>query len=112
MILELSDIVLPAHEWLYRSSILSFLRGSDVNVSPEVHTNKGRVDLVISCGNKTWAIEIKVAYKDDDPKKKLDEAMQQIKEKNYAKQFSEVICLAIVIDDEKREIDQWLMVSG
>jgi len=102
--IELHDYKIPAHEWLYRSTILAFIRGCGINVIGEMQTNLGRPDLVIFYNNITWVIEIKIAYEGDCPQKKLEEALQQIKEKNYSKPFPEAICIGMVIDDEKRKI--------
>jgi len=44
-------------------------------------------------------IEIKVAYHDkgDDPVTKAEEAFRQIEDNNYAKPFSNAICIGITI---------------
>jgi len=99
----------PAQEWLYHTSILSLLHGCGVEVNPEVHSNLGRADLVILYKDVAWVIEIKVAYRDkgDDPKKKADEALRQIEDNNYAKPFSDAICIGLAIDDLERQITEW-----
>jgi hypothetical protein len=94
----------PAQEWLYRVAILSFLRGCDVVVFAEVHSNFGRSDLQLFHQGKTYIIELKVAYKGEDPVKKVEEAMQQIADKNYAGQYPDAICIGLAIDDTKRQI--------
>jgi hypothetical protein len=104
--LMFDDFKFPAQEWLYRSSILSFLHGSGVNVTPEVHTNFGRIDLVVTYFGVTWVIEIKVAYKGDIAEK-LEEALRQIEEKNYAKLYPDAVCIGLVIDDSVRQIANW-----
>ena len=94
----------PAQEWLYRSNILSFLRGCGVLVDAELHTHLGRPDLVITYRGKTWVIEIKVAYKGESATDKAEEAYRQIIEKQYAKPFSSAICVGLGIDDAVRQI--------
>jgi len=91
-------------EWLYRVSILSFLQGCGVVVSAEMHTNKGRPDLVVSHQNVIWVIEIKVAYEGESAAKKAEEAYRQIIEKNYATPYPGAICVGLGIDDTKRQI--------
>jgi hypothetical protein len=71
----------------YRSTIFAFLRGANIKVIAEMHTNKGRSDIVISHKDKTWVIEIKVAYKDQKAETKAKEALQQIIDNNYAEPF-------------------------
>jgi len=94
----------PAQEWLYRSTILAFLHGCGIVVVPEMHTNLGRSDLVVSHRGKTWVIEIKVAYKGENPMDKAEEAMQQIIDKQYANSFPDAVCIGIAIDDTTRQI--------
>ena len=94
----------PAQEWLYRSNILSFLRGCGVVVDAELHTHLGRPDLVITWQGKTWIIEIKVAYKGESAEKKAEEAYRQIIERQYAKPFPGAICVGLGIDDTLRQI--------
>jgi len=94
----------PAQEWLFRSSIFSFLRGCGMVVDAEMHTNMGRADLVVTWLGKTWVIEIKVAYAGESAEAKAGEALQQIMEKNYAVPFPDAICLGLGIADSERQI--------
>jgi hypothetical protein len=91
-------------EWLYRSNILSFLRGCGVVVFPEIHSNLGRSDLLLSHKGKTWVIEIKVAFEGECPAKKAEEALRQIIDKNYATQYPDAICVGLAIDNAQRQI--------
>ena len=102
-----NDYEFKPQEWLYRSTILAFLRGCGVLVFGEMHTSKGRADLIVSHNQNTWVIEIKVAYNGECPKQKAEEALKQIMDKNYAKQFPVALCIGLAIDDEKREITEW-----
>ncbi|MDR2728257.1 MAG: ATP-binding protein [Chitinispirillales bacterium] len=104
--IELSGI--PAQEWLYRSTILAFLRGCGVLVFGELHGNKGRADLLVSHKGKAWIIEIKVAYNDDSAEK-AKEAITQISEKQYADQFKTAKKVGIAIDDKLRQIKEWIV---
>jgi hypothetical protein len=98
---------LQPQEWMYRSSIFAFLRGANINVIAEMHTNKGRSDIVIFHKGKTWVIEIKVAYEGQKAETKAKEAMQQIIDNNYAEPFDDAICIGLAIDDEKRMITEY-----
>jgi hypothetical protein len=104
--IELSGI--PAQEWLYRSTILAFLRGCGVLVFGELHSNKGRADLLVSHKGKAWIIEIKVAYNDDSAEK-AKEAMTQINNKQYADQFKTAQKVGFAIDDKLRQIKEWVV---
>jgi hypothetical protein len=92
-------------EWLYRSSILSFLQGCGVVVAAEMHTNKGRPDLVVTYRGIVWVIEMKVAYEGQNAATKAEEAYRQIKDKNYASPYPNAVCLGLGIDDSKRQIE-------
>ena len=94
-------------EWLYRSTILAFLRGCGVTVVAEMHTNLGRADLVVSHKGKTWVIEIKVAYEGESPEEKAEEAIRQITDKNYAKPYPGAISVGLAIDDSQRQITNY-----
>ena len=83
------------------------LHGCGVVVIPEAHSNFGRADLVVAHRGVTWVIEIKVAYKGDHPEKKADEAFQQIEDNNYAKPYSNTVCIGLAIDDTARQITNW-----
>jgi hypothetical protein len=94
----------PAQEWLYRSVILSFLRGCGVVVDAELHAHLGRPDLVISHNGQFWVIEIKIAYQGQSPEKKAEEALRQIVDKQYAKPYPDAVCIGLGIDDSLRQI--------
>jgi hypothetical protein len=72
-----------------------------------MHTNKGRADLVINYNGQVWIIELKVAYKGEDPAAKAQEAYNQIFEKNYDKPFRSPLCLGMAIDNEQRQITEF-----
>ena len=101
---KVNKYLYSANEWLYRSTIYAFLRGCGFVVHAEMHTNLGRPDLVISHKQKTWVIEIKVAYEGQNPKTKAKEAMKQIIENNYAIPYPGAVCIGLGIDDTKRVI--------
>jgi hypothetical protein len=99
-----NDYDMTPQEWLYRSNILSFLRGCGIVVIAEMHTNKGRADIVVSHKGQTWVIEIKVAFAGQSAEKKAEEAFRQIIDKNYAKPYPNAISLSLGIDNEARQI--------
>ena len=99
-------------EWLYRSNIISFLRGCGVVTFAEMHTNLGRSDIVLSHKGHIWVLELKVAYEGYDPIKKAEEAYKQIVEKNYAKPYPNALCMGLAIDDAKRMITHYTLPSS
>ncbi|MDR2690681.1 MAG: ATP-binding protein [Dysgonamonadaceae bacterium] len=103
---------LTTQEWLYRSSILAFFQGCGVIVFGELQSSKGRSDIVLSHKGNIWVIEIKVAFKDESPAAKAEEAVRQIFEKNYNKPYPNAICVGLAIDDGARQITEYRMVNG
>jgi hypothetical protein len=99
---------MSAQEWLYRSTILAFFRGCGVLVFGEMHSSKGRSDLLVSHKGVAWIIEIKVAYNDDSDVQ-AKEAIKQINEKQYADQFVTAQKIGIAIDNKSRQIEKWLV---
>jgi hypothetical protein len=103
----LNQYKFSAQEWLYRSTILAFLRGCGIASIAEMHTNLGRPDIVISHRGNVYVIELKVVYEGEDPTRKAEEAINQIIDKNYAKPYPNAVCLAMVIDDSVRQITDY-----
>jgi Fe-S cluster biosynthesis and repair protein YggX len=94
-------------EWFYRATILTFFRGCDIPAIAEMHTNKGRADLVLNYKGRIWIIEIKVAYESESPAAKAEEAYLQIFEKHYNKPYPNAICVGVAIDDGARQITEY-----
>ena len=103
------NINMKPNEWLYRHTILTFLQGCGVVVTPEVHTNKGCSDLVVCYRGNFWVIEIKVARACENAKRKAQEAYRQIIKNNYATPYPNAVCLGLCIDDSLRQITAFKM---
>ena len=63
--------------------ICIYLKAAGAKVSSEVHSSKGRADLVIERLNRRIVIELKYADSDHLAKAKLNEAIEQIKNRDY-----------------------------
>ena len=100
-----NNYAMKPQEWLYRTAIFGFLHGCGIVVASEMHTNKGRPDLVVSFRGNVWVIEIKVAYEGENAELKAEEAYRQIIEKNYATPYPGAVCLGLGINDTMRQID-------
>jgi hypothetical protein len=93
-------------EWLYRSTLFSYLCGAGVKVEAEMHGHLGRADMVAEFGGIVWVMEIKIA-RGGDADKLADEAMEQILEKGYADGYGKTVLLGIAIDDKRRAITEY-----
>ena len=95
-------------EFWYRSMFVMLLRGAGVIYFAEVHTFKGRSDVVIVFKNKVVVIEFKLAKNSSEVEKKRKEGEDQIKSRDYSSVYEgsnrKVINLVLVADDEKRKI--------
>ncbi len=95
-------------EYWYRSLFVMLLNATDLIFYPEVHTFKGRSDVVVSFKDKLIVvIEFKFASTSKDVDKKRQEGEEQIKSRDYAsayKSTKKVITAVFVADDEKRQI--------
>ncbi|MDR1874903.1 MAG: ATP-binding protein [Synergistaceae bacterium] len=103
---------MDAGEWLYRSTLLSYLIGMGLDVEAEPHTSGGRADMRIKFKGRVWIIELKVARGEAGAKKSADEAMEQISSKGYAERYEGAILLSCAIDDERRAITEYRTNAG
>jgi hypothetical protein len=94
-------------EWLYRSTLLSYLYGSGLRVEAELHGHRGRADIVAEFREHTWIMELKMAKKGEDAGKLADAAIAQIIERGYAEPFDDAVLLGLAIDDERRSIMEY-----
>jgi hypothetical protein len=93
-------------EWLYRSTLFSYLLGSGVKVEAELHGHLGRADMVAEFKGHVWVMELKVA-RNDDAAALAGEALAQIREKGYADGYESAILLGMAIDDKRRGITEY-----
>ena len=91
----------------YRSLFLMLLSGAKITYFSEVHTFKGRSDVVIVFKNKVVVVEFKLAKNSSEVDKKRQEGEEQIKSRDYASDYKakkKIITSVFVADDEKRQI--------
>ncbi len=96
---------IATYEGFYASVIYAYLASLGLELKPEDVTNKGRIDLTLICGNRTFIFEFKVI--DEDP-------LKQIKEKKYYEQYAgEIYIVGIVFDKTERNVTkfEWEQIS-
>ncbi len=88
--------------WQQMLYIIFSLLGAKCDV--EVHTSKGRVDLVARTAHKLYLIEVKL-------NQSVEAAMKQIDLKDYAARFAlsglPIVKVGVNFDQEKRNITEW-----
>jgi hypothetical protein len=101
---------MDAGEWLYRSTLLSYLYGMGFDVGAEPHGSKGRADMVVCLRDRSplvWVMELKIARGPEATKKAADAAVGQIMEMGYSDPYEEAVLLGLAIDDEQRRITEF-----
>ena len=90
------------YEAYYASIAYCYFAATGIDVRPEVHSNKGRLDLVVRFENRVYVIEFKVVEQCGE-----GNALEQIKTKGYAEQFTEdeVYLLGVEFSSQKRNIE-------
>ena len=85
------------------------LRGAGVIAYAEVHTFKGRSDIVVQFERKVVVLEFKFAKDHSEVERKRIEGLEQMKNREYDKAYSsdgrEVISAVIVADDTARQVE-------
>ena len=84
------------------------LRGAGIIAHAEVHTYKGRSDLLIQFDNSIIVLEFKFATKSSEVSEMRDIGLQQINDREYAKGYASegrnIITAVLVADDQRRQI--------
>lgn len=96
------------NEYWYRSLFIMLLKGAGIVSYAEVHTFRGRSDLLLQFKNLIVVLEFKFAQKSSQVEKMRAEGTQQMNDKDYAKSYAstgqKVITAVLVADDEERQI--------
>jgi len=89
------------YEAYYASIVYCYFAATGVDVRPEVHSNKGRLDLVVRFKNRVYVIEFKVIEQAGEKT-----ALDQIKMKGYAEQFAgqEVYLVGVEFSSRERNV--------
>ena len=84
------------------------LKGAGIVSYAEVHTFRGRSDLLIQFSDLIVVLEFKFAHKSSQVENMMTEGKQQINNREYAKSYAsegrKTIIAVLVADDEKRQI--------
>jgi hypothetical protein len=96
------------YEAYYASIVYCYFAATGIDVRPQVHTNKGRLDLVVYFKDRIYLIEFKVLEQCGPGK-----ALEQINAKGYAEQFAgqEVYLVGVEFSSKERNITQFVWES-
>lgn len=100
------DYADQGEKW-YRSLFLMLLRGAGITVNGEVHTNRGRPDVIAQFPEQVIVLVFKYAKSSSEIDRKRAEGQKQMEEKGYARPYDAenraVTTAVIVVDGEKCE---------
>lgn len=99
-----------------RAVIHAYLMGKGVDVRAEQHNFKGRSDILINLDNRRIVLELKYSDEGQNVESLLEDAVKQIKEKEYGSEYlegRELIQIACVFDGskDKRKITLYKIVD-
>jgi hypothetical protein len=100
------DISARAPEETYQAIFCSILYFIGVGVTPEVHTNEGRIDAVMETSDHVYVMEFK-------RNQSAAAALAQIKDRKCYEKFlgngKKITLIGVNFDSEKRTIAEWVM---
>ena len=101
------------NEATLRAYIQLYLKLGGINPLVEAHNAKGRSDLEFKVKDRYWVIELKFAKEQDSPQKLLNEAIEQLKSRQYGEQNEtklQHIRLALVFSQKERQFVEYAAV--
>lgn len=98
-------------EALYNALFLMLLRGAGATCGGEMPKNQRRADAVALFPHRALIFEFKLAHKESEYDRLLEEGKLQIAKKHYAAPFAEsdreITAAAIVVDAQKHQVVRW-----
>jgi Holliday junction resolvase-like predicted endonuclease len=90
-------------EAYYQSLFMMLARAAEIEVEGEVHTDKGRIDVVLKNKEIVAVVEIKYVKDNNKVEEMLKEAMLQIRRNKYYEKYTDTnpILLGIVFSENK-----------
>ena len=101
------------NEATLRAYIQLYLKVGGINPLVETHNAKGRSDLEFKVQDRYWVIELKFAKEQDSPQKLLNEAVAQLKSRQYGEQNEtelQHIRLALVFSQKQKQFVEYAAV--
>ncbi len=100
------DVYRASNEALYHGLIHILFQYMGMNIQSEVHTKFGRLDASVETQTHVYLFEFKF-------NKTAEEAMQQLKKRNYAAKFrtngKKIIGIGLNFTEKNRSLDEWIV---
>ena len=93
-----------AQEHTYHGLLLSLLNGMDLEVSSEISSSWGRLDLLIQMPQTSYVIELKL---DSTPEAGLKQIISKGYDRPYQGQGKSIVRVGLSFSSDKRNIDTW-----
>lgn len=102
------DYAKNRNEFWYRSMFMMLLRGVGIITYAEIHTHKGRSDLLILFKDLIIVLEFKFAKTSSDVERLKAEGTAQLRDREYTKGYElegrRITSAVLVADDERRKV--------
>ena len=98
------QLFIKAQERTYQGFVLSMLRGMRINVTAEIPSSLGCLDLLIQVATTTYVIEIKL---DSSPEEGLKQIRKQQYDRPYLGQGKDIAIVGLSFSSKKRNIATW-----
>ncbi|MDR1110933.1 MAG: ATP-binding protein [Deltaproteobacteria bacterium] len=99
-----NEIILKLSESFYRAILHSFLLGAGLKAYSEIHSSKGRCDLVVDHKEKIYVIETKVVEKASLAEAAAKNGIKQIMDIGYAKPYKNPILVSLAVAQDLRNV--------
>ena len=110
---NLTEKDLALREQNYQTAVYLVFALMNQFVHTEVHCATGRADCVVEFKDKVYIFEFKLTSNETAEGTSAQNAVKQIKEKNYADKYSgsgkKIIAIGASFDEEKRTIKDWMI---
>lgn len=93
----------------FRGMIQILMIGLSLRPHVEVHTARGRSDMEVEAGDYRWVFELKFARPGDDAEALCDEAVEQIRSRDYGNtpRGGKLIRVGMVFEEAERRVTRW-----
>jgi hypothetical protein len=102
----------PPDENQFRALLSVFLCGSGLKAFPEVHSSRGRADMVIVGDGRDWVVELKLSDSPSGDTTKARAGLAQIISTGYAESLVDPILLAMAVNKRDRRVNRWVYRFG
>jgi hypothetical protein len=95
---------IDAWEWLYSSTLLSYLIGMGLDVDSSLDSGGKAPNMVIKIPGRSWVIGLDIVKGCSEAGKAAESILKRLKESGPVGGYDEAVLLGLLIDDERKSI--------